>query len=483
MDVRMPDGTIIRNVPEGITRSELQRRLEGRPREPEQNVVNTPALSSEHEAMRDAARSVGVRLAGGQETPGMQTRPDPPAQQAPQDGPTFWGSFGRTALTRYLSNIGALPHLAANALTPRPVGEGQIPDPLQLASAAIRGVTGYDPTAAAEETRARGGLIPRIEGTDILAASRTLAEPSTGEPMSARFRQAQANEEAAAQRMAQEQPAASMMGGLAGDAATLFTGRLPGARAGRTPTTPSPAAATTPGAQRLATRVLESPAVQRLARGAGRSVETGLEGVALSILNDGDPLEVGALSAGGQMAGSIMLTAGEGLVSGGVLKAGLKIGLAAGAATSLIQLGKTALPGGKDYILESMEAGFEKVMFAMVGGMLGGLAGAGRLRTGSGAVRDKFAEDVPRVAEFLTTIPRGATISFLNEVLSSNTATQENIQAVYAKLAEDPNYFGKATARRLDRAFRDERISVAKTIDDLMDKRFFRERVDALSAQ
>src|SRR5687767_5107795 len=35
MDVRMPDGTVIKNVPEGTTKSELQRKLDARSAQPQ----------------------------------------------------------------------------------------------------------------------------------------------------------------------------------------------------------------------------------------------------------------------------------------------------------------------------------------------------------------------------------------------------------------------------------------------------------------
>ena len=207
-----------------------------------------------------------------------------------------------------------------------------------------------------------------------------------------------------------------------------------------------------PGTARLANRALNSKAMRTVARGAGRAAETGLEGAVLSILNEQDPFEVAGYAAGGQMLGSAGLAGTKGLLRGGPLKAGAKIGMAAVATGSLVQLAKSATPGGRNFILESLETGFDKVKWGLAVGALGGMAGGGRLRG------QRWAEDLPRLTDAMATLPRGAMISAIRQWRDADERGEgEAIERTLERLGAD-EFFGEETTRQLRRAFEQERL-------------------------
>lgn len=279
--------------------------------------------------------------------------------------------------------------------------------------------------------------------------------------------------------MAQQQPTASAIGGVLGDVATLATLRAPvsvargkqiasaaerqallraeiqAARESGTITSPLMADSVPAMFQRMASN---SQGFGNLMEKTGRIAETGLEGAVLGILTDKDPLETAAYAAGTQAAGNVVL----GLMPGGSLA---KIGLAAVAATTLFQVGSSVLPGGQDRILPAIEAGFNKVALGLAAGVLMGAAGMGRVPSNA----------IPKIADYFTALPRAATVSVINDMQQDPVA-----QRVVQRLSVDPDYFGPAAGRRLERAFRNPNISISGVIDDLMDQKAFREKFEAL---
>lgn len=213
-----------------------------------------------------------------------------------------------------------------------------------------------------------------------------------------------------------------------------------------------------------------STGLKTLLNRSGRSFEAGLEGATIALLNGGDPLETAAYSAGGQAGGSLALSAISGLAGqGGLTSQGIRIlGSAAGIA-ALIQLVKQVTPGGENFSLDSLESGFSKVLLGISLGALGGVAGAGR-------ITDRFpVRALPAIADSITSLQRGATISVLNEILKDPVA-----ETVVNQLRSDPNFFGARAGRQLQRAFMDEDISITETIDRLSAGKEFREALEGL---
>lgn len=196
-----------------------------------------------------------------------------------------------------------------------------------------------------------------------------------------------------------------------------------------------------------------SKGIRRLLRGTGRVAETGLEGAALGVLRDQDPVEIAAFAAGAQGLGSASLNLVQGLSGGGPMRAGAKIGMTAAATGSLIQLLKTATPGGKDFILESMEAGFKKVLAAMALGTAAGVAGFGRMRSATPALAQRF----PVAMDALTSLPRGATLSMIRQWRQSEPQRQAEIENALSRLSQ-PSQFSEREMRQFQDAMRSGNI-------------------------
>src|SRR5690606_17104341 len=153
--------------------------------------------------------------------------------------------------------------------------------------------------------------------------------------------------EGLAQRVAEQQqaaPFATGAGEIAGDIATVATGRA-GIRA----------AAGALDLGRLAPQIGTSaqtvigPSLQSFGRAAARSglpaAETGVEGAFLAALQDSDPAEVAAMAAGSQVFGDVALSAFRRLARGNNLLKAIAYG-------TIVSLGIQQLtPGGVDRIL------------------------------------------------------------------------------------------------------------------------------------
>lgn len=331
----------------------------------------------------------------------------------------------------------------------------------------------------------REGIIP--DTFDIEAAGRTAGNVIEGEVVSRnpnaiqdRFRQNRDQLVEDELRTREESPVASTAGDLLGDAATLLTGRVPLARAARNRRFAARGAGdevadvvTTPpkGLEALrltADDIVQSKLVRNLRRGGLRIGEATLEGAVIGALSDEDPLTSAAMAAGAQTAGSTLLGISDGLLK----KGGRNLLFGIAGTVAFIQLFKSATPGGRDRILESTESGFNKVAATLA---LGGLAGA----AGMGRVGGRLSDRLPGFADSITTLPRGSVISLLSDIGRGDANAQLTEQVIF-KLAEDPEFFGPAAARRIERALYSENISVTETINDLRADRQFRRRLEEL---
>jgi hypothetical protein len=197
-----------------------------------------------------------------------------------------------------------------------------------------------------------------------------------------------------------------------------------------------------PGLARAVSDTLNRPSMQTLARGAGRAVETSLEGAAISILQGGDPVETAAYAAGGQAIGSVALHGVKGMFSGGVIRAGGKMAITAAGLTALLQVGKEAIPGGRDRILESIESSFAKIMYGVAIGGLAGLAGAGRVS----------GKNMPVLMDGITSIPRGAALSVLSDFLDEKDRGINTTERALTHLTVNPEKFNKTQLTRIEKA-------------------------------
>jgi hypothetical protein len=139
-------------------------------------------------------------------------------------------------------------------------------------------------------------------------------------------------------------------------------------------------------------------------------------------------------------------------MSGNIAGAAAKIGVSAWAAGSLLQMLKSATPGGENSVIQSFESGYDKVMFAMGLGMVSGALGAGRFR-GS-----EWADRFPKIMETIPAIPRAGMISLLEGWVDSDPERQAQTEFVLQKMMESPDYFGEEIATELNSAFEEGRF-------------------------
>ena len=190
-----------------------------------------------------------------------------------------------------------------------------------------------------------------------------------------------------------------------------------------------------PGFKELTKGALKSDGMKHLYRGAGRSIEAGVEATMLEIINGDNPAETAALAAGLQSAGSLSLFALKGRTGGSIGNIGLRIGAAAVAAGSLWQLVKNVIPGGDDRLIESMETGFEKVMLAVGLGLLSGVVGAGRLR----GANTNLQKNLPIIMDSISTIHRGTFLGLLAAAKDGTPEQQAQIEQTLDVLTTKPD--------------------------------------------
>ena len=271
---------------------------------------------------------------------------------------------------------------------------------------------------------------------------------------------ARINEEEA--RVAEKFQFKTGAGNVLGDVASIFTGRAPllpiiGQAEKFLAGKKFAAAINNPSfvgeLGNIAKGFLDSKGMRSLMRGAGRAGEAGLEAAVLEALKGDDPLRTAGYVAGGQAVGSALIKISQGLASGGPMKAGAKLSLAAASYFGLIQTLKSGIPGGGDpaEVLNSMLESFEHISLLMIAGGVATATGAGRIRPGDAA---KYT----RSAEFLSTLPRAATISMLTEYVNASPEEQQTIEATLEQITEDPNFFGPEITETLRSGIQDGTI-------------------------
>lgn len=366
-----------------------------------------------------------------------------------ESGPPASVVFGERALRTLADNVLALPGSIGRVMEPVTKAAG-IPAPNERSNIA--------PTTGdfAAGIRAIPGLLTGDQGALL---------------------QEQERQAVADDAFRQGSPAIASMGEVAGDIGGLLALRRPAAKrirqvedalVGRQVTLPL-----RPGARVILESAINSPAARSLARGAGRSLETGVDAAILSVLQGEDPTEIAAYAAGSQLGGSAILGGTKSLFTGGPLKAGAKLTLAAGATMGVIQVMKSATPGGQDRILESIETGFDKVKWALFLGAASGIAGAGRLRSG------EITRTLPRLSDAISTMPRATVISLANEWRSASSEDQQRMERVLQLQAQNPEIFGPEATRKIQKATEDSKTSLVETINSLSKNKAFREKLDA----
>jgi hypothetical protein len=408
---------------------------------------------------------------------------------------TSGSAFGQAFANRMAGNVANIPDVLAN-IGARGVNAivGNVPDIMQpdFYRSLQQDVQGQLPQDAMPQPREPLIPVPAIgqefvpgpTGSDLLGLVQRGGELA-GAIRTGDFGRFQPNaseqQRLRTEAMAQQNPSATMLGNISGDMMTLMTARAPIAAARsqqnlasamRFPLVgPKPSIELAPNvATALRQATANSKGLNTLMNRAGRAAETGLEGFTLAALNgQADPLETAAFAAGTQAAGSLLLSGMSGLLSGGPTRAGAKLAISAAAMGSIIQLFKSATPGGDDYILQSIESGFNKVALGLAAGVVAGGAGMGRVTKGFPV------NALPNAADIITSLPRAATLSVITSMLNDPAA-----ESVVNKISTNPTYFDSSALRRIERSFIDPEINLSTTIDDLMQNREFRQKFEAI---
>lgn len=298
------------------------------------------------------------------------------------------------------------------------------------------------------------------------AANMLLADPISGAAPFGRVPEVNVNLPRAEElsgifRPTEERPVATALGQTTGDVASLLAFRGAG-RAGMARINPQAAmripgvaqtvqafrtAAEKPGTARALDQFFSSRASSATGAALKNAAETGAEGAALAILNEGDPLQVGALAAGGQLAG----TAAIGLTRR------KRILWTALTAAGGIQLAKSFLPGGKDFALESIESGFDSARDTLIAAAGARLIGAGRIRSEN----FPFLRDIP-------TIQRGAVLSVVNDALSESERGGGNVERALQHLLSDAEQFSDEQISKIDRGIKQGNLG--STLSQMVDK-------------
>lgn len=324
-----------------------------------------------------------------------------------------------------------------------------------------------------------GQLMDVPSGEQAFAGAQAAAEvPGAmmrGEP--AQFGQRMDASMAQGQQLEEQHPGPTTLGTIAGDVASLITGRSPFSRAvigaEKKLATRMLPTDMDPGFRKALNQTLNSKSVRKLARGAGRAAETGIEGAALASVQGGDPHEAFGFAAGGQLVGSGILSGVQetfSRVPGNSIP--VKMAVAAAGSTALIQMFKSATPGGQDRILESEESAYKKILWGVGLGALTASAGLGRGRGG------ELAKNFPKITDSLTAIPRGSMLSVLEE-----SREDERIEPVLSRAAQDSQYFKTKHQRELMKAFQDKKVSLSKTLDRLNKDPDFKARLSTLTQE
>lgn len=398
--------------------------------------------------------------------------------RAPTEAPITGGrSFGRAAVTSFVDNAMMIPETVSRVLVPQDrklvpdnaLGRlGAATNPINVIGDLVRKASfGYiDPQASADQARASGQrLLPG--GDQIVAAALSPTAPGGG--VVDRYRA----ELARGERMKAEHPIASGAGEVAGDVATMLMARAPFRQAvangEKMIAGMNTAKNLNPGMWRLVNEAVSSAPMKSLYRGLYRAGEAGLEGMAMAVLKGGDPLATGAFAAGGQMAGSGLLTLNKGLWGGGLGNFGARLAGTALASMAVTKLAYEYTPLGEGNIfdvLQAADSSFNHISHALALGVGAALLGAGRMRDA------KVYGDIPKLLEGVTAAPRAAVMSVATDVIKSLKEGKQDAARALSHLVNDPGAFNTSQLKQLSTGLESGKFGAA--VDKLLktDPRF-----------
>jgi|GEM_PF-2747387 len=290
----------------------------------------------------------------------------------------------------------------------------------------------------------------------------------------------------------QQAPMGQMAGGVLGDVATLATGRAPlmGGRSGGVFDQKIEGTidnlskylgkkAKDTGTARFSKDIADSETFRDIARGLGRAGETSIEGLTLAAIQGGDPMEAAAMSAGTQMAASLVNTGIGGMfhlipkMTGGSIKAPTTLegkvaalALYAGVMGNLVSLAQQFSPG-ENSIFAADDAGFNKVASMLIVGATLGVTGS---RSGPEGMLSAF----PKAADFMHSIPRTAMTSFYADMSKDESGLSKQVLETIKKA---PSSFSGSQIDELTKGFLNGDFT--SRVNKLAEDQKFRDILDA----
>ena len=282
-------------------------------------------------------------------------------------------------------------------------------------------------------------------------------------------------------------PAAAGTGDIIADAGSLYMVRAPGVNLQRLrrrnqelqPDTPM--RKIDPGVKRFLDRKV-TDLKDRFGKAGYEIAETGAEGAVLAALQDESPVAGAAFGAGVQAINNIAVGVYEEVDTAtgkmgfkpGMTRHGINAAIVATAGASLFQLVKELVPGGRDRILESEESGYAKAAAAMA-------AGAFTVAAGFSRPSKMQLDDLGLMVDTWHSARRGAVMGTFNEIMNDDSGDSERIMD---QINRDASYFDTVPLERINKAWRNEDVSMTDTIETLMESdRNFRRKVLALREQ
>jgi hypothetical protein len=397
----------------------------------------------------------------------------------------------RQGLGTFLANVLSLPHaagelLAAGGALPETAGgaalaavrgqpmnirerfanarkrqEGQLPASALLAipdptTEDVLAVPGAFRRSAAAVNANRDRAMGLLRGAPE-AAMQSVQDPSLSRTFPAAV-------EAERQR-AEENPLATSAGRTAGDAASLLALR-PGDRIREILKLRQTAEPTARRSRLLVrergevedARTRLDKATEALKPWLGRSAEAGFDGAVVSALGDGDPVATAGWSAGIQATGGAALAA-KNWVWRNPGKSLFTMILAS-------EIFKAVAPGPQN-IAESKDEAVRAFVGAWGLAAAAGLAGSGR-PTGA-------------IMRSLSTVSRGSIASLVTQLQEASADGKDEYAKVLDQISKDPDYFGRETRQRLERAAQSEKPrALLNEIDALMNSTRFKKLFDEI---
>jgi len=406
--------------------------------------------------------------------------------------------FREMTANRFLGNLANVPDLAAN-LGARAINYAAKPFDIaaQFAAASANGNFSefQNPPPLIDTPPIGQDFVPGPSGEDLMGVVQRVGEVA-GAVRTLDFDHF-VDDPAEYQRqrqltLAEENPSKAIAANISGDLLTLLTGRAPisSARglsqlqfAKQSQLAAASANTAKTAAQLEGSSVALAPDVvaglRAVGRGKnfkflmnrlGRAGEAGVEGLTLAALNgEADPMTTAGFAAGTQAGSSLLLAGVSKILTGGPLGVAGNLVVASAVGGGLVQFLKSGTFGGEDYILPSLESGFDKTLIGLALGATASILGQGRITSGFPV------KMIPDIADSITVLGRGSLMSVVTEWMEDPA-----VAAVMNKVQTNPDYFTPTEQRRLDRAFKDENISMSETINDLMQNKDFAERYNNL---